>query len=114
MIIEETVRNYLDSQLSCSVWLEIPEDLDEPTEYILVDKTGGNRENHINYATIAVQSHSKNALVDAISLNEEVKAVMLDHFNELSEVCRVELNSDQNFTNTQTKTYRYQAVFDIT
>ena len=47
-------------------------------------------------------------------MNEEIKAEMLDGLITLGDIARVELNSDYNFTDTATKTYRYQAVFDIT
>ncbi len=44
------------------------------------------------------------------SWNETVKLAM-DSLDELAEVCRVQLNSDYNFTDTASKRYRYQAVF---
>ena len=46
-------------------------------------------------------------------MNEEIKAMMLDGLITLGAVAKVDLNSDYNFTDTTTKTYRYQAVFDI-
>ena len=33
---------------------------------------------------------------------------------ELPDVSRSALNSDYNYTDTDTKTYRYQAVYDLT
>lgn len=112
MIIEETVRNYLDEQLDCPVWLEIPKGETIPAEYVLVQKTGSGRENHINSAILAIQSYG-GRLVDAMDLNEAVKAAM-DGLIVLDSVSRSALNSDYNFTDTQTKAYRYQAVYDIT
>jgi len=41
-----------------------------------------------------------------------VKQAMCDIADE-SEVCKCSLNSDYNFTDTATKKYRYQAVFDL-
>lgn len=113
MSIEVTVKEYLDGKLVCPVWLEIPKGTAIPAKYVLVDQTGGDRNNHINSAMVAVQSYADTRL-GAIDLNEAVKEAMLDGLNELPEICRVELNSDHNFTDTQTKEHRYQAVFDIT
>jgi hypothetical protein len=46
-------------------------------------------------------------------LNDEVKEAM-PGFAALPEVARVELETDYNFTNTETKQYRWQAVYQIT
>ena len=46
-------------------------------------------------------------------LNDEVKDAMVG-FAELDEITRVELETDYNFTNTATKQYRWQAVYQIT
>ena len=48
----------------------------------------------------------------AAKLNEEVKAIMKGII-ELPEVSSCRLDSDYNFTDTATKKYRYQAVFDL-
>ncbi len=45
-------------------------------------------------------------------LNEEVKQA-IEKMVELPSISRVELNSDYNFTDTETKRYRYQAVVDF-
>ena len=47
-----------------------------------------------------------------MDLNEAVKDAM-DNFIEEVQVSKSSLNSDYNFTDTQSKTYRYQAVYDI-
>jgi hypothetical protein len=46
-------------------------------------------------------------------LNVDVEAAMAE-FAELDEVTRVELQTDYNFTDTTTKQYRWQAVYQIT
>ena len=63
-------------------------------------------------ATIALQSLA-DSLYNAAVLNEQVKEAAADMI-ELDKICRVSLNSDYNFTDIQTKQYRYQAVYDIT
>ncbi len=51
-------------------------------------------------------------MYEAAVLNEEVKEAV-EGMITLDEVSKVSLNSDYNFTDTTTKEYRYQAVFDI-
>jgi len=113
MSIEVIIREFLSEELECPVWLEIPKGQTIPQEYVLVDQTGGDQSEHINSALVAVQSYSATRL-GAITLNEAVKDVMTSGLKELPQICRVELNSDHNFTDTQTKEHRYQSVFDIT
>ena len=48
----------------------------------------------------------------AAELNEKVKAAM-ERLIELDSVSKCELNTDYNFTDTDKKQYRYQAVFDV-
>ena len=51
-------------------------------------------------------------MFEAAKLNEKIKNLMYD-LTTISEVSKVKLNSDYNFTDTETKRYRYQAIFDI-
>lgn len=110
MMIEEILYNYLGDSLSAPVYLEIP--VDYPSKYYVIEKTGGAQVNHIKSATVAIKSYA-DSMYDAAEMNEELKAVMLDDILELPELASVRLNSDYNFTDTATKQYRYQAVFDI-
>lgn len=109
-MIEKIVQDYLMANLSVPVHMEEPPN--PPEEYVVVEKTGSSRENHIYYATIAVKSYA-GTLFGAARLNELVKEAM-DGIVELDSVCAVSLNTDYNFTNTATKKHRYQAVFDLT
>lgn len=112
MIIEELCRNYLNAELACPVWLEVPKGVTIPSEYVLVQKTGGGKYNQVKTAMLAIQSYS-DSLLGAMELNEAVKTAM-DGFTDETKVSRAALNSDYNFTDLQTKSYRYQAVYDIT
>lgn len=109
-MIEELVRTWLAGRLSVPVYLEVPER--PPQAFVVLEKTGGGKNDHIRRATLALQSYA-GRLTDAARLNERVKAAMED-MPDLDEVCRAALNSDYNFTDTQSKKYRYQAVYDIT
>ena len=111
MAIEYTVLKYLNDHLDgVSAYMEEP--YNPETKYVLIEKTGSSNENHIQSATIAIQSYAE-SLQGAIDLNDEVKAIM-DSFWEHYSIYSCDLNSDYNFTDTETKRYRYQAVYDIT
>lgn len=108
-MIELIVRKYLTSKLEIPVVFEHQKNL--PEQFILIQKTGSSRENFLDSSTIAIQSYGA-SLFDAAKLNEKIKNLMYD-LREVPEVARVKLNSDYNFTDTETKRYRYQAIFDI-
>lgn len=108
-MIEKTIIEYLDSMIG-HVYAEQPEVM--PSEFVLVEKTGGGMTDQIKRATIAVQSYAK-TMLEAAELNEQIKDAMLGIVS-LDEIASCRLNSDYNFTDTSQKRYRYQAVFDIT
>ena len=108
-MIAKDLLDYLGEALPVGVYMESPEEL---TNYILLDQTGSSRNDHIITTTIAVQSYAP-SLYEAMVLNESVKAAM-EGFAQLANVTRVELDTDYNFTNTVTKQYRWQAVYNIT
>jgi hypothetical protein len=109
-MIEEILYDYLGDSLSVPVYLEIP--YEYPSKFYVIEKTGGGQVNHIKSATIAIKSYA-DSMYDAAQMNEELKEVMLGDILILDEIASVQLNSDYNFTDTTTKQYRYQAVFDI-
>lgn len=108
--IEYTVLNYLLNNLQVPVYMEEPEVV--PGQYVLVEKTGSSKQNFIRSATFALQSYG-GTLEQAIDLNETVKTVM-DEFWQHQAVYSCKLNSDYNYTDTETKRYRYQTVYHIT
>src|SRR5690625_2220311 len=109
MLVEEIIIKYLNENMSVSAHTEKPENA--PKRYILIDKTGSSKSNHLPSATIAFQSYAKSNL-EAAKLNKELKDVV-EQMIELDEIRGIELNSDYDFTDTTKKEYRYQAVFDI-
>lgn len=109
-MIEKILRDYLNGCLSVPVYVQKPEKLTEES-YVVIEKTGSSTANHIEAATIAIQSYG-GSLYTAALLNREVKAVMRRAI-ALRELSGVRLNTDYNFTDTATKQYRYQAVFVI-
>ena len=108
-MIEAIILNHLKSKLTVPVRLEKPEPA--PSEYVLFEKTGSSRSNYLCSSTFAFQSYS-DSMYGAAALNEEVKKAV-DSLIELDEIASVKLNTDYNFTDTTTKKYRYQVVYDI-
>ena len=109
-MIEKTILDYLNSQLTVPVYMERPEN--DTGEYVVIEKTSSERTNYLNRATIACQSFG-NTLFRAAEITEAVKGAM-DEVISLPEISRSALNSDYNYTDTSKKRYRYQAVYDIT
>ena len=109
-MIEKTILDYLNNTLSVPAYMEVP--LKAPTSYVLIEKTGSSEFNHIKEATLAIRSIAP-TLYEAAMLNETVKTAM-DGSVSLPEISRARCNSDYNYTDTTTKSYRYQAVYDIT
>ena len=114
-MIEKIVMDYLISAnidgVGGNVKVTVP--VNPPDEYIIIEKTGSNEENVIEEATMAIQSYSKKSMLRAIEINEAVKDAMRA-MPWSTDVFSVKLNSDYNFTDTETKEYRYQAVYNIT
>lgn len=109
-MIEKDILDYLTEKLDVAVYMERP--LNSATSFVLIEKTGSNQKARGLYeATIAIQSYA-NSLYNCAVLNEKVKQLM-ENIIYLDNICKVTLNSDYNYTDTSTKEYRYQAVFDL-
>ena len=109
-MIELIVYDYLTRVLTgTTVTTEIRQGM--PSSFVFIEKTGSSMRDRLKVARIAVQSYAS-SLYGAAELNEQVKEAMFNMIEE-PEVTNVELNSDYNYTDTQTKTPRYQAVFEI-
>ena len=104
------MKNYLENKLNITVLLEKP---NNPIDkYIVIDRTGSGETNHLPEATVAFQSYA-NTKYEAALLNESIKEAIKSSVDEMHEVRGITLNSDYPFTDTQSKQYRYQAVYDI-
>lgn len=114
-MIEAIVLNYL---IGCdfdgirnNVFAEVP--VNPPTEYIVIEKTAGGEDNKIHSAMIAIQSYSKTSLLTAAQINQAVVDAMEVMAETVAEIYSSKLNSDYNFTDPETREYRYQAVFNL-
>lgn len=108
-MIELILKQYLNGALDVPVLFEHKAGTDVP--FIIIEKTGGSSDNHLQKATIAIQSYAA-SLYNAALLNDRVVQAM-SKFDEIENITGVHLNSSYNYTDTETKNYRYQAVFDI-
>lgn len=108
-MIELVILNHLKQVLNVGVYLESPDPA--PEKYVLFEKTGSGSVNRLSSSTFAFQSCA-NSIYEAAALNEKVKEAV-EELITLDEIGKVKLNSDYNFTDTTTKKYRYQAVYDI-
>lgn len=111
-MIELVIFEFLNNQnIGIPVYMEVPEN--PPKEFYLLQKTGSDMSDRIYKATIVVQSYA-GSLYQAAVNNETIKELMIDGLIDDPDIASVRLNSDYEFTDTQEKRYRYQAVFDIT
>lgn len=114
-MIEETILQFLQEKLNAldppvPVYMERPETL--PAKYVILEKTGSGEENKIYSATFVVQSYAP-SLYEAAALNDMLKSYM-ENLPDERDVSACDCNSDYNYTDPETRDYRYQAVFDIT
>lgn len=108
-MIEKTLIDYLNKNLDVPVYAE--HQRVEPKSFVLVERVGSARNNLINRVSFAVQSYAE-SMEKAAELNEKVKCAMYE-IVKLDEIGSCKLDSDYNFTDTEMKQYRYQAIFDI-
>lgn len=112
-MVEVTVLNYLEDELTVPCAMQEPANKTPGNDrFVVLEKTGSSKTNHIYTATFAIQSYAP-TLYEAAQLNEEVKSAMYDIIT-LDEITRVSLISDYAFTKESTKQPRYQAVFELT
>ena len=109
-MIETTVLDYLRDRLGVPVTMEVPEGASGT--FVVLEKTGSSRQNYIRRATLAVQSYAPTLLL-AAQLDDRVIEAMLA-LPKLDRVAACRLERDYNFTDTETKKYRYQAVYAVT
>lgn len=110
-MIETVILDYLNSVEDLStVLMEVPKT--PPSEFYLLQKTGSSIENQVYHSTFAIQSYAE-SLYEAAQANETIKDLMLNGLISEGDIASVKLNSDYDFSDPETKRYRYQAVFDI-
>ena len=111
MNLESYLIDWLGTKTGKGVYAEVPEG--HPASFYTVERTGSQTRNRITTATIAIQSWHSGSMYDAAAMNEALKTAM-DSLTAETEISACRLSSDYNFTDTTSKYYRYQAVYNIT
>lgn len=106
-MIEQIIFNYLKEKLDVNVSFEYKNE----DECVIIGKSRSGRNNHVNSATLFLQSYSTSRYKASL-LNEKVKEAM-DNLVELDIISYSKLNTDYDYTDTSIKKYRYQAVYDV-
>lgn len=109
MMQELIVLEHLKKELTCTVAMEVPHP--SPDSFVVVEKLGSSNQNMVQHASFAIQSYAK-SMYEAAVLNDKVKEAMAKLI-ESPLISAVDLDSDYNYTDTTTKQYRYQAVYDL-
>lgn len=110
-MIEDLIRDFLAASLSFPVYLTVPKD--HPSEYYVLEMTGGSRTNYIWESVFALQAYGER-LSNASDMIMDANKVMIDELIKLDGISKVHLNGCSNYTDTDKKIPRYQSVFVIT
>ena len=108
-MIEILMLEHLERELNVPVYPEIPEN--PPERYVIIRKADSHREDFLCCSMMLARSYGP-TLLAAAELNEAVVKAMKTITND-HRVSGCYCTGDYNFTDTVTKRYRYQAVFDI-
>ena len=109
-MIEKIIKDYLSEALSVPVLMEKPSP--PPARYYIIEKTGGVCVDTLHHTMLNVESHPP-TLYETVQLHEAAMAAMLQA-DSLAAVSKVSLNTEYNNTDTATKSYQYEAVYEVT
>lgn len=107
MIIEQVLRDYLADRLTVPVVCERPEN--KPAKYVIISKTGSSRTDRLNSAHVVIQSNA-DSMYNVMTLNEQIKDIL--NADDIPNV-NCSLEGDYIYTDTATKTYRYQCAYNV-
>lgn len=109
-MIEKIILDYLSQALDDPVTMEIP--ASPPERLYVLEKVGGGREDLVRHTMLALSSRAP-SLYEAAQMQETAMGIM---FNAaaLDAVSDVKLNTEYNNTDTASKDYQYEAVYEIT
>jgi hypothetical protein len=108
-MIESVLISYFNSlDIPCGIML--PDPLPRGG-FIVLDRIGTGKTNHVTSYEIAIQSYGDTAF-SAASLNEVVIEAM-ENLLEDDRFSRIHLNNSQMQTDTERKLNRYQSTFEI-
>jgi len=111
-LIEVTILNYLKNNLDVDCYVEKPSPFPNG-EFVVLERTGQTRTNLLKVTTIAFQSYADTKYKSAL-LNEQVKEAMdKAYYINTHQLSSVKFVRDYDFTDTTTKKYRYQCIYEI-
>ena len=111
MILEAFLIGWLNDHTEYDAFSEVPEG--HPAEFYTVERTGSRTVNRVTTVTVAIQSWNSASMYAAAKMNDDLKREM-EMLVQEPEISACRLSTDYNFTDTDSKYYRYQAVYNIT
>ena len=109
MTIEGFIIDAISSVLEAPVYGDRPSPM--PARFHTVEKTGSRETDHVQQATIVVQSWAESRN-EAAALNELAKEAMRALI-ALPAISSVECETDYNYPDLTTRKPRYQALFNV-
>lgn len=109
-MIELDIKKFIEDEFEYPAFMERPQTAIDT--FFVIEKISGSRDEQIDFARIAIQPYAP-SMYQAASLCEQLNDEMLNNFVALPNITKVELNSSYNYTDTTTKKYRYQSIFEI-
>ena len=109
MSAETFYIGYLSGALDVPVSGDVPSP--RPQRFVTVEQTGSRQDNLVYSATLAVQSWAESREA-AAALNERVKTAMIAS-KASPHVLRCSLSTDYNYPELDTRSPRYQAIFNV-
>lgn len=108
-MIEILMLNHLTRELNVPVHTEVPED--KPERYVVIKKADYHREDFLRCSMMLARSYGP-TLLAAAELSDRVEQAMTSILRD-PRISGCHCTGNYNFTDEETKQYRYQAVFDI-
>ena len=109
-MIEADVRDYLLTKVNVPVYLDAPKVT--PNAYIKVFRNGTSGTRFLESALFTFHCIAS-TLLESAALSEQLKEAMYD-MPSVPKISKVELNAETDWTDTATREYRYQSVYEIT
>ena len=108
-MIEVLMLNHLSRELDIPVYAEVPED--KPERYVVIKKADYHKKDFLRCSMMLARSYGP-TLLAAAELSSQVEKAMYSIIRD-PRVSGCYCTGNYNFTDEETKQYRYQAVFDI-
>lgn len=108
-MIEVTLRQYLEDELSVPVVMEVPKSI--PSEYILLQIIDSGKIEHIDAATFSVIVVS-NSLYSAAVLRDRVKEALYNSIS-LDGISHVDIGGEVSGIDSANKAYQYDLTFNF-